>query len=518
MHGRLHKVLLINPPVTLLPDKRNFNVNFPTGLAYVAAALELGGYEVAVLDAIAEGYDRQVLVGEGPEQRLQLGLSNEAISERVKACRPDVVGISAMFSFQRENYHRVAATVKTAGPNTLVIVGGAHATADPREVMSDAQVDYVVIGEGEKTSVELLDHLSSGRDTCTLDGIAYRDSQGVTWVRPPTSLLKVDDLPMPARHLFPVERYFAAGQRHGAHRGAGFRSLPILTSRGCPFHCCFCSAYQMFGRTYRARDAAAVLAEIDELVKTYNVEDIYLNDDQFLAQKARAMRILDGIIAKNYGITFDAPNGISPWMLDEEIAAKLRKAGFRDLFIAVESGNQWVLDNIIRKPVQLRDIPDKVQILKRQGFKISVALVVGSFSDTHVETLQQMQDSFDYVTGLDVDDLTVSALTPHAGSSAFEVGQRRGYIGAQYTESGYDRSQVNTPLWTSEEVNRLIVIEKALFFRRRHGLVRFAVRPFLRTCRSVLLKPRYRLLDALHRWCRIWRRKSVPSAAIGSLV
>ncbi len=493
MNRTIKKILLIVPPVTVTPDKRNFNVNFPTGLAYIAASLEKHGYEVKVLDAVAEDYGNQVLI-DGRTPMLQVGMTYERIGEQVRSFSPDVVGISGMFSFQRENYHKLAKTVKDVDKNIIVIMGGAHATADPEEAMSDSNFDYLVIGEGEITITGLLSKLSSNDDVGTLEGIAYRDSGNALRINRCTSFLDVDKLSRPARHLFPIEKYFSFGQRHGASVGHSFRSLPILTSRGCPFRCCFCSAYQMFGHKYRYRDPDDVLDEIDELVKVYHVEDIYLNDDQFLANKARAVKILDGIIGRNYGITFDAPNGLSPWMMDEEIILKLKKAGFGNIFIAIESGNQWVLDNIINKPVKLDDIPAKVEILRKYGLKVSAALVIGCFSEKHVETFPQMQDSFDYVEKLDVDELTVSVLTPHAGSSAYEIGRKRGLIDEEYIDDGYDKSHISTNLWTCDELNKFAIIEKILFYRRKSFLMKYTIKPFLRIMRGCCINQRYLFL------------------------
>lgn len=497
MSHTIKKILLIVPPVTVTPDKRNFNVNFPTGLAYIAASLEKKGYDVKVLDAVAEGYSNQVLT-DGRTPMLQIGMSFECISEYVKTISPDVVGITGMFSFQRDNYHRLAKAVKDVDRNIIVIMGGAHATADPMEGMSDPNFDYLVIGEGENAVPNLLAKLSSSEDICGLEGIAYRDSGNAVKINRSSSFLDIDKLPWPARNLFPVEKYYSFGQRHGADMGRAFRSLPILTSRGCPFRCCFCSAYQMFGHKYRYRSPEDVLAEIDELVKTLHIEDLYLNDDQFLANKERAIKILDGLIERNYGITLDAPNGLSPWMMDEEIIMKLKKAGFSNIFIAIESGNQWVLDNIINKPVKLDDIPAKVEMLRRNGLKVSVALVIGCFSEKHVETIPQMQDSFDYVEKLDVEEVSVSVLTPHAGSSAYDIGKKRGLIDDKYIDDGYDKSHISTILWTCDELDKFAIIEKILFYRRKSFLVKYVIKPFLRIMRGYCANQRYSLLYLIY--------------------
>jgi len=490
-------ILLIVPPVTVSNQNRHFNINFPTGLSYIAAVLEQNNYNVAILDSQVEKYQQEIPL---PQSNLiHIGMTFDEIKEEIKKIEPAYVGISALFSFQKENYHKLARVIKNLSEKITVIIGGAHATAAPGELLADNNIDYVVLGEGEITFSNLLNNLIENKNISNISGIAFRDKQNSIIINPIKQYPDVNRLPLPAWHLFNIEKYFETGQRHGIKKSTEFRSLPILTSRGCPFNCSFCSAYQLFGKKYRFRSSESVLEEIDILLDRYHAEDLYLNDDQFLCDKDRAIKILDGIIERNYGITFDAPNGLSPWMLDEDIVRKLKKAGFGYAHIAIESGNQWVLNNIIKKPVRLDQIPQKVELLKKYGLEVSAAIVLGNISKKHIETISQMQDTFDFVRNLNLDNLSISMLTPHIGSEAYNISKEKGFLSDEYIDDCYDQCHLSTTQWTSQEINEFVDVEKLIYYKKNNLIIRKILIPLTRSWSARNIKLYYKLIYILYK-------------------
>jgi len=489
-------ILLVVPPVIVPKKRSHFNVNFPMGLGYLAAILEKASYKVSVLDCVIENRKQEIALKKDPKL-IQVGMTSNEIREYLFRCNPDFVGISSMFTIQVFSAYRVAELVKSVNREIKVILGGAHPTSAPNEILQNKNIDFVVIGEGEEVILGLLNAIKEKKDLSQLESIAFRNSKEDIIIKHKKTYANIDSLPLPAWHLFRMEKYITSGERHGMVYGQDVRSVPILTSRGCPFRCNFCSAYQVFGRKYRYRTSESVLKEIDELVRTYKCNDIYLTDDQFLANRRRALEILDGITKRNYHMSFDAPNGISPWMLSEEIIRKMKQAGFWRIPLAIESGNQWVLDNLINKPVKLNKLPEIVRLIRKYELRVEAFMVVGNVSTKGVETISQIRDSFDFMGQLGIRRPLVSFLTPHAGSKAFDVAKREGFLNENYIDNYYNKPSLSTPRWSSEELEEVVVCERILCVIN-HPLIYWLIRRFLRKFDGNCSRGRYHFLYRIY--------------------
>jgi len=488
----MKKILLVVPPVILRDDDPNFNVNFPIGLGYLGAVLEKAAYEVEVLDALIEKLDQQIPL-EDRKGFSRVGMTYDEIKQYVTESNPDCVCVTSMFTKQFENTLFVCHAVKESMPEVPVIVGGAHVTAAPESVLDDKSINYAVVGEAEDIIVPLLEAMERGDDVEKIDNVCYIDKQGKKIVKPVNAYPDVTTLPFPARHLFQVEKYITAGERHGGDLAKGVRSLNILTARGCPFKCNFCSAYQSFGHRLRNRPVESILEEVDELVNRYKVNDIYLTDDQFLADRKRVIRILEDITSRNYNLTLDAPNGLSPWLITEEILIKMKKAGFNRVQLAVESGDEWVLKNIINKPVKIDRLPEVVSLSRKHGLEVGVFLVMGNVSENAVETFDQMETSFKLMRRLGIRWPVVSYLSPHLGTEVYEVAYRKGYIDDNYLDEDYDKPCISTPLWSNTELQRFVWVQRALCLTEGHFLF-FWVKYFVQWKKNIMLKERYAVL------------------------
>lgn len=433
------------------------NPNAPLGLGYIAAMLEREGYAVSILDAFIEGWDQEARVN---QEKILVGLSFDQIREVVRATNPDAVGVTSMFTSQRKNAHRVAQVVKEVDPHIVVIFGGAHPTSAPEMVMADPNVDVAVLSEGDNLIVPLLRCIESDGDLRELDGLAYRDATAqVVVIEKITQVVDLDILPYPARHLLPMEKYFAAGVRHGGI-GKGKRAASMITSRGCQYRCNFCTAFKVFTRRPRMRSIENVLGEIDELVNKYQVDELFFEDDQIIAKQRRSGDLFDAIAAR-YRLYWDTPNGVSPWLLDDEILAKMKAAGCYRVNIAIESGNQWVLDNIINKPVKLDKVPEVVAAIRRHGMEVGTYLVVGNIGRDAVETLDQIKESFAFCRKIKVYP-HASLLTAYPGSEVLDIAIEKSYLvpGFDWDNLIIQKSQLQTPLWSPEELVALVARER----------------------------------------------------------
>ena len=454
---RLRKVLLIQPPAFSNNKRTDMNPNAPLGLAYIAGMLEREKYDVRILDAFIEGWEHETRIN---EEKILVGLPFQQIKEIIADVNPDVVGITSMFTSQRKNAHQVAKIVKEVDKEIVVIFGGAHPTSAFESVLEDSCIDVAVLGEGDNVIAPLIRSIEAGNDIRKLDGIAYRDVDGnAVEIKKVTQINDLDELPFPARHLLPMEKYFAAGVRHGGS-GKGQRAASMITSRGCQFLCNFCTAFQVFTRKPRMRSIENVLAEIDELQNNYNIDEIFFEDDQIIAKQRRAGDLFDAI-GERYNLHWDTPNGVSPWLLNDEILGKMKKSGCYRVNIAIESANQWVLDNIINKPVKVNKLPELVQTIRRHGMEVGTFLVIGNIGRDGVETLDQIRESFSFCRKMRVTP-HISLLTAYPGSEVLDIAKKKNYLvpGFDWDDLIIQKFQLQTPLWTPQELIRVVETEK----------------------------------------------------------
>jgi radical SAM superfamily enzyme YgiQ (UPF0313 family) len=452
----IRKILLIQPPAFCDNRRENMNPNAPLGIAYIAAVLEKGGYEVKILDAFIEGWHIEERI---TKEKLRLGLPFDEIKKIIKDELPDAVGITSMFTAQRANAHELAKIVKDFDSKITVIMGGAHPTAAPESVLIDNNVDVAVLGEGDATIIPLLQLIEKNASLSELEGIGYRDIDGKIILQGTGKQVEdLDDIPFPARHLLPMEKYFSSGVRHGGI-GKGKRSASIITSRGCQYLCNFCTAFKVFGRRPRKRSKENVLAEIYELVNNNNVDEIYFEDDQLLAKRDRAISLFEGL--EKYNLHWDTPNGISSWLLNEDIILRMKKSGCYRINLAIESGVQEVLDHIINKPVKVNQIPDLVRIIRKHGMEPTLFLVVGNISEDRVETVEEIQRSFKFARKLKIYP-HASLLTAYPGSDVLTIAEEKGYLvpGFNWDDLLIHTSQLQTKEWSPEQLVDLVHKER----------------------------------------------------------
>lgn len=434
------RVLLIVPPDLCLPGDEYFAM-FPLGLGYLAAALEKEGHEVQVLDSQIENQNPTLVDG-----FYHVGLSWNEIKERIKKINPDFVGISCLFTSQSNQMHKVAEIVKSV-KDIPVIVGGVHPTALYDKVMEDKNIDYIILGEGEIS----LSKLIKGADKKKIDGLVYRE-KGKVKKNPKVKFIEdLDSLPFPARHLFQMEKYIYSLRNHATFA----KRTPIatvLTSRGCPFDCIFCSIHGVCGYKWRPRDPYKVVDEIEFLVKNYGIKEIHFEDDNLTVDKKRAGIICDEIIKRKLDITWTTPNGVRIDTLDEELLMKMKKSGCYLLFVGVESGNQYVLDKLINKKLSLKKVEEINKLIKKVGIKRIAFFVMG----TPGETKEHIKDSIKFMLKLDLDDIFLSIVSPYPGSKLYEKSIEKGWLVNQdFSKIRPKYGNIKTEFLTPKEVEKL---------------------------------------------------------------
>jgi len=415
---KIKKVMLINPSNTMPKDSVR-RLAPPIGILYIAAVLEKNGYDVKVIDSTCEGYYNTKVSGD----YVTYGLSDEDIIERIRDYAPDVIGVSSMFSARQNMAIHYCDIIKDIDENIITILGGIHPSLFPMESIQNKSVDFVIIGEGEFRSATLLDMLNQGKTTFDFDGIAYKDKHGKVVLNPITTKIEnLDDIPFPARHLVDFEKYMNIGVPYGPFARRE-RTCQIMTSRGCPFNCVFCSTVRFWGHKFRMRSVENVVKEIDYMVKKYGVEEVQFTDDNITVHKKRAREIFERI--KPYNLSWCTPNGLMVKTLDKDMIKLMADSGAYQLTFAIESGSRRVLKEIINKNVPPKE-EVRALVEQAQGYGVQVhgMFIVGFPGEAKSEMLETLNYPFD----VKFNSVSFFIASPTPGSRLHEYCQKKGYL------------------------------------------------------------------------------------------
>ena len=400
------KALLIFPPFTVSSSDYP-TPDLPLGLAYLASVLEKNKYPVKILDALALGIEQARKKKGG---LLKVGLSPREIKKVVADYQPDVIGVSCAYTSHAPDSHEIAALVKEVNPKILVVFGGAHATACAPLVLKDKNVDIVVLGEGELVFLELVSCLERKKDLSQIQSTAQR-KKGKIIINPRREFIaNLDDLPDPTWHLLPMDIYL---KRQTKTREFSMRTprTNIITSRGCPGNCVFCSIHAIWGHCWRPRSPERVVSEMEHLIKTYGVREFYVLDDNISIKRDRLIKICDLICKRGLDIRWAAPNGIALWTLDKTVLKKMKQSGFYRITFGIESGCPKTL-KFIRKPMVLEKAEEIIDISNKLGLWTHSTFIIG-FPD---ETREDIEQTINWTINSGLDFVSFYIATPYPGT------------------------------------------------------------------------------------------------------
>jgi radical SAM superfamily enzyme YgiQ (UPF0313 family) len=417
------KILLIQPPVR---DFYQTSIRTqPIGLAYLAASLKKEGHEVEILDCQTEtkksipipvelSYlkDFYPLNDQSPFRLYSgyyhFGMGWEEIRKRVEDSRADVFGISSSFTPYLREALEIARIIKEWDRRKIVVMGGAHVSCDPEGVLQSPSVDYVVLGEGEGRFPLLLEEIGKGKveNIGNIDGIGHR-KDGEIRITPHRNFIEdLDLLPQPSRELLDLDRY----------RMRKKRSTMIITSRGCPHGCAYCSAHLVMGASFRTRTPEAVLREMTECQKQYGIEVFDIEDDNFTFDRERAKRLMS-LMIKTFGegkIELSAMNGISFASLDREVLRLMKRAGFGTINLSYVSTDPSTKERM-RRPKSTTEFGRILEQAAQIGLHVIAYAILGMPG----QTIAEMVDTLVYLMGKKV-LIGPSIYYPTPGTSLFE--------------------------------------------------------------------------------------------------
>ena len=449
------KVLLINPPQVFYPGSDQPAGNLPLGLMYIAAMLEKAGYKTEILDAfMSDGSSRR------NGETLNVGMPFERIKQEIYSRKPDIVGIAGPFTCQIENSVKVSSLAKQVDSGILTVVGGPHVTTVPKEFLEEAKsVDIAVTGEGEYTMLELAQYFEGKKQLSEILGIAYRKDGEVIVNSPRPFIENLDELPYPAYDLVDMEQYL--NPKNIGYRSFRNRAISMITSRGCPFNCCFCSVHLHMGREFRAHSANYVLNHIQYVVEKFNVKNIFFEDDNLTLDLSRFEAICDGLIEKKIKIGWETPNGVRADCLNLNLLEKMKKSGCQSVFFGVESGDQQILNNVICKSLDLNRVVEVAKICKDIGLKTGAFYIIG-FPGEKKENMQKTVD-FALMLKRDFDvGMHLFFATPSYGTRLYDECKAKGYIQGDLTWNSFAEARqpkgmplISTEDFTSQEVKEI---------------------------------------------------------------
>jgi radical SAM superfamily enzyme YgiQ (UPF0313 family) len=367
--------------------------NPPLGLGYLASYLESNGFRVDILDLTI------------------LNIPNVTLFQLIKKNAPLLVGLTALTPYY-VNMKELSLEIKKQIPDIPVVLGGVHVSALPRETLDECDADFVVIGEGEETLLELARKIKEHGDLSDVDGIAYKKGREVIVNKPRELINDLNSLPMPAWHKIDPRRYPPVP--HGFIKKQKYVA-PIISTRGCPYKCSYCASCQFWGQRIRFRSPSMVVDEMEYLYNTFQIREFHFWDDNLTLNRQHILGICKEILRRRLSVTMTTPNGLRVDTLNRSILRVMKKAGFYHLTFSVESGSPRILRES-NKVTNLRTIAHNTLIAKEIGFTLSSFFMLG-FPN---ETLESIQKTIKFAKSLPFDQRLFFLLKPLPGSQLFD--------------------------------------------------------------------------------------------------
>lgn len=374
------KVLLIVPPnigryvVATVPH---------AGIATLIAFLERDGHSTCLAD-------------------MRIYASNEHLFGKIDSFRPDMIGITSASIGYKMSYEIIRA-VKGKYPEIPLVAGGSYASTVYSKILEDTKADYVVYGEGEKTFTEL----AAGKKPEEIKGLIWRKGEDILVNAPMPLEHDLDSYPFPKYDAFELDKMLE-------------KRIPIVSSRGCPNRCTFCSIQLGFGYPFRARSPENILKEIEHWNKR-GYDTFEFSDDNFTFNMPRAEKIMDLIVERGLKLKLIFGNGIRADRVDENLLRKMKSAGCIWTAYGLESSDNIILDNI-KKDLKAQTVKEAVKISNMLGMKSQINFIIGCPGQTFEKFLHDLK----FVEEADPDQARFFNLIPYPGTEVYEWIQKNG--------------------------------------------------------------------------------------------
>ncbi len=430
------KVLLINPPAQGVYDTVNIKLP-PLGLAYIAAVLRAHGHYVEIIDLNVQ----------------------ENLWETVSKYQWDIVGLSGDTSRYPISM-KIAEQIKKHFGFTI-FTGGPHVTFFEKETLDTGYVDFIIRGEGEFITLELIDAIRQNKPLESVRGITFKkDGRIIKTLRAPI-IRNLDSLPYPARDLLPMEKY----------KVTLFYGRPItsiLTSRGCPFNCYFCSSSQFSNLIWRTRSPKNIVDEMEYVINKFDYHAFAFVDDNFTLNSKRVIEISKEIVKRKLDIYWWAFSRVDELLGHEDMVEWMAKSGCKMVFLGIESVSKKVLDEY-NKGITANDSIRAVKLLKSYGIDTWGSFIIGALD----ETKEMIMNTVRFAKLLDPRNVQFSILTPFPGTRLYEDAEKMGVI-IHKNWKYYDGAHavMRTKYLEPHEIQKLLNMAYISFYVRPKRLIK----------------------------------------------
>ena len=403
-----NKILLVNISLAEVSTTPFFVM--PTGLLSIAAYLLQNNYTVEVIDF-------NVLKRQLSNCTDDLLLNKFAVY--LLQVNPSLVGFSTMVAGQFKLANDASKIVKKLSPEIITTVGGAHVSQFPNEILANcSDIDFVVIGEGEEQSLTLAYLAQNGAlHKNNTNGLAYRLNDQIV-VKPKTSFIpNLDKLPYPAYDLLNFGDYLHdTSTWHNPYKIDFGVRVPVITSRGCPNLCTFCSVSHAMGHCYRPMSAKKVVDMMQWLYESKSVNTFVIYDANFAQDSKRVIAICEEIQKRNLKLTLDLPTGLPLNTTAKEMIDALASVGLIRTCVSVESGDLFIRNDVMKKEIKEEEACEAINAIRKYS---QIFLMTDFVMGMPEDTINSLDASVKFIERLDTDDIDLSISTPYPGTELF---------------------------------------------------------------------------------------------------
>ncbi|HWB63654.1 MAG TPA: radical SAM protein [Chitinophagales bacterium] len=496
----------------------SFHASVPSlGLAYIAGAIKAAGYNVYSIDAVGEDVQNYRIYKKNTKLLLH-GLNVAEIVQRIKP-GTDVVGINNIFLHEYHLLKDLCNAIKAKHSGIKVIVGGENATSLWQQELNDiAGIDFIVMGEGETKITDLLFALENNLDADKVEGIAFLKDGKPYKTAKRERLKTLEGLPRPAWDVFPLEVYMDAGLNSGVNRG---RSIPMLTSRGCPYQCKFCSAPEMWTTRYVTREPVDVVNEMEEYVKKYKIVNVDFQDLTSFITKKWIKEFCELKEARGLGyITWQIPQGSRSEVIDNESAELLYRSGCCNYTFAPESGSERLIA-MMKKKLKVDHVVEAMMIAKRHKMNVDANIIIGT-PDEEWYDLWLTYKMIIRFAAAGIDGIGVMPFGPYPGSEYYHLLSENGMLNfnEEYVYSSLLRASTSIKSYNVRFKPWQIIFVQYMFLFTFYGLL-YLLRPwhFIHSVSNAMHDREENIMDQflttkfkqLRKWARLRRSETAFS-------
>ena len=393
----------------------------PIGLAYLSAIAKNQGASVTGIDASGRNLNKSFKI---PKYNLQgNGLELNEIFELIHP-ETKFIGVTAMFSHEWPYVRDCINATKEKFPNATIVVGGEHATSLPEYNLRDCKgIDYISLGEGEQTWLEIIEKKKNNENFDNIDGLAYLKNGEFVKTKFRERIKHIDEIPWPDWNTFRIESYLDNAVSFGPGSG---RNMPIMASRGCPSECTFCSNPLMYGRRYYLRQIDDLIEQIKFYIRKYKITGLQFYDLTAIIRKDWVLEFCKKLKENNISLEWSLPSGTRSEALNQEVLQSLSKANLRYLVYAPESGSVDSLKRI-KKKIKLSNMEQSIKYAIKENISVRTNLIIGFPDEKRLDIYKTLYQQIKFSV-MGVEDVPTYYFNAYPGTELFDMLVKEGKI------------------------------------------------------------------------------------------